>query len=80
MSKYSRFEVEPDIIKKRKHIYYLVGIEEGTSKGYILGSYSVKANRVIIKNNDNYLPPSNVIQDFIKIAQERYIKENQNET
>ena len=72
MRKYDRFEVDRDIFKGRKHIYYLMGVEEGTNSCYVIASYSIKTGRIILKDVENHIPSGEVLRDFVRIEKGRY--------
>jgi len=72
MRKYDRFEVDRDIFKGRKHIYYLMGVEEKTNHCYVVASYSIKTGQIILKDVENYIPTSEMLREFVRIAKERY--------
>ena len=68
MINYCKFEVDRDIFKGRKHIYYLMGVEEKTNHCYVIASYSIKTGQIILKDVENYIPTSEVLREFVKIA------------
>lgn len=72
--RYSQFFVERDFIKQRKHIYYLFGNVEKENCGYVVASYSLKNDRIIIKDIECLEEYAHLLPDFVKIAKERYNK------
>lgn len=73
MKRYEEYEiltVESDIIKHRPHIFYLCG--NIGNQGYIIASYSVKTDRLYLKDVSNFMPTQQHLIDFISIAKKRY--------
>ena len=74
---YTEYEIEKDIFKHRKHIFYLFARDKTSSNiTYCLCTYSVKTKRLIIKCANKHIPPTNVLQQFIEMAETQYVKNN----
>ena len=74
--KYSILTVEPDFVTHKPHLFYLMGYCEEENCAYIIASYSIKTDRMILKDCSNYIPMGEHLIQFISIAKKRYEKEN----
>lgn len=56
-------------LKKREHIYYLMGIDKNIQ--YIVGSYSLKTKRLIIKHADDHIPAYHILKEFVEYCENK---------
>jgi len=67
---YDNYYVDVDIFKRRNHIFYLMG--EKDQNWFVLASYSVKTDRLILKNASDFIPSNVVLKQFIFKAKTKY--------
>ena len=72
---YEQYIVEPDIFKKRKHIYYLGALVKGKNEEHIIASYSLKTKQLLIKNANSHIPQSEALKEFVEICERKELKE-----
>ena len=72
MAKYNSLVVDKDFITNKKHLFYLMGDvpEEGIL--YIIASYSVKTDRIILKDVSNFIPSQEALIQFVELVKKRY--------
>ena len=69
---YDYLTVEKSFMPYRKHIFYLMATIEKEASGYVIASYSVKTDKIILKDCSNYIPDAEILSQFIEIAKQRY--------
>ena len=67
--KYTRYIINRDFLKKRKHIYYLEAMDEDKNAAYIIASYSLKTKQLLIKDANSHIPQSEILNEFVKICE-----------
>ena len=67
--KYTRYFINRDFFKKRKHIYYLGAMAEDKNVDYIIASYSLKTKQLLIKDANSHIPQSEILNEFVKICE-----------
>ena len=67
--KYTRYIINRDFFKQRKHIYYLGAIVEDKNEQYIIASYSLKTKQLLIKDANSHIPQSEILNEFVKICE-----------
>lgn len=72
---YEQYIIEPDIFKKRKHIYYLGALVKGKNEEHIIASYSLKTKQLLIKNANSHIPQSEALKEFVEICERKELKE-----
>ena len=72
---YEQYIVEPDIFKRRKHIYYLGALVKGKNEEHIIASYSLKTKQLLIKNANSHIPQSEALKEFVEICERKELKE-----
>lgn len=70
MKRYEYLTCEPDIFHQKPHIFYLMGNIQNT--GYVIASYSIKTDKIILKDVSNFIPTTEVLNSFIALAKEKY--------
>lgn len=60
-----------DWCKKRKHIYYLMGIDNGY---HITATYSLKTKKLLIKCANEHIPPNHILKEFVEYCEKRRVK------
>ena len=73
--KYDRYNFDIDFVKHRPHIFYLLGYVEKENCAYVICSYSAKTKKLIIKDANNNIPPTHIIEQFIELAENKYLGE-----
>ena len=69
---YTKFEVWNDWRTKYKfHLFHLMGLERGTNHLWPIASFSLKTNKIILKDVDNFIPTSGMLNQFMSIARDR---------
>lgn len=69
MKKYDKYIIENDwILKRGSHLFYLCGYVENEHCVYVIASYSTKTDKLLIKCASEHIPPTNVLQYFVKHA------------
>ena len=76
--KYNTLFVDKDFITHKKHLFYLLGNVECENTIYVIASYSVKTDKMILKDCSNFIPSQQNLIDFMELAKKRY-KENKDE-
>ena len=71
MVEYEQYTIEPDIFKRRKHLYYLGALVKGKNEEHIIASYSLKTKQLIIKNIDSHIPRTEVLREFVKVCERK---------
>ena len=71
MVEYEQYNIEPDIFKRRKHLYYLGALVKGKNEEHFIASYSLKTKQLIIKNVDSHIPPTEVLREFVKVCERK---------
>lgn len=77
MRKYDFLTVESDFITHKKHLFYLCGTVNAENCGYVIASYSIKTDRIILKDCSNFVPDTDILKRFVKIAKEKYEENKQ---
>lgn len=72
MRKYDFVTVESDFITHKKHLFYLCGTVNTENCEYVIASYSVKTDRMILKDCSNFVPNTDVLERFVEIAKKKY--------
>ena len=67
--KYTRYIINRDFFKQRKHIYYLEAMVEDKNVAHIIASYSLKTKQLLIKNANSHMPHSEILNEFVKICE-----------
>ena len=67
--KYTRYIINRDFFKQRKHIYYLGALVDDKNVEYIIASYSLKTKQLLIKNANSHIPQSEILNEFVKICE-----------
>lgn len=67
--KYEKYTIEPDIFKRKKHLYYLGALVKDKNEEHIIASYSLKTKRLLIKNANLHIPQSKVLEEFVEICE-----------
>lgn len=66
---FKEYGIENDMwYKKRKHIYYLMGIDKGEC---IVATYSLKTKRLLIKCANEHIPPSHILKEFVDYCEKK---------
>lgn len=68
MKTYDKYIFEKDIIKHRNHIFYLCGYVEKENCCYVIASYSLKTDHLILKCASEHIPNKDILEDFVKHA------------
>lgn len=71
MEKYTNFNIDIDIFKHRKHIYYLEAQVGTTNQWNAIASYSLKTKRLIIKCANDFIPEYNILKEFVEYCEQR---------
>lgn len=79
MKKYDFLTVESDFITHKKHLFYLCGMVNTENCGYVIASYSVKTDRMILKDCSNFVPDTDILKRFVEIAKKRYKESEKDE-
>ena len=66
MEQYMNFNIDIDIFKHRKHIYYLEAQVGLTSQWNVIASYSLKTKRLIIKCANEFIPKTHILKEFVE--------------
>ena len=75
MTQYESYQIDNDMwYKKRKHIYYLMGIYNGNC-ACVIATYSLKTKRLLIKCANEHIPESNILKQFIEYAENKGLQE-----
>lgn len=69
MVKYKQYNIEPDIFKQRKHLYYLGALVEDKNEEHIIASYSLKTKQLLIKNANLHIPPEHILREFVETCE-----------
>ena len=71
MKQYAGYQIDNDMwYKKRKHIYYLMGIYNGNC-ACVIATYSLKTKRLLIKYANEHIPESKILKQFIEYAESK---------
>ena len=68
---YEKYTIEPDIFKRRKHLYYLGALVKGKNEEHIIASYSLKTKQLLIKIANLHIPPTEVLRKFVEICEQK---------
>lgn len=72
MNAYESYQIDNDMwYKKRKHIYYLMGIYNDGHCACIIATYSLKTKRLLIKCANKHIPESNILKQFIEYVENK---------
>lgn len=75
MTQYESYQIDNDMwYKKRKHIYYLMGIYNGNC-ACVIATYSLKTKRLLIKCANEHIPESNILKQFIEYTENKGLQE-----
>lgn len=66
---HTRYIINRDFLKRRKHIYYLEALVEDKNVAHIIASYSLKTKQLLIKDANSHIPQSEVLIEFVKICE-----------
>lgn len=79
MKQYDSYQIDNDMwYKKRKHIYYLMGMyDDGQHCACIIATYSLKTKRLLIKDANEHMPESRILRQFIEYAESEGLQEKQ---
>lgn len=75
MINYDTLYFDRDFITHKKHLFYLLGNEKEKNCGYIIASYSVKTDKIILKDCSNFIPSQQNLIDFVEMAKKKYKEE-----
>lgn len=76
--KYDALFVDNDFITHKKHLFYLVANASEENCQYVVASYSVKTDKIIIKDCSNFIPSWQNLTDFVEIAKRKYKDKGEN--
>ena len=68
---YEKYTIEPDIFKRKKHLYYLGALVKDKNEEHIIASYSLKTKQLLIKNANLHIPQSKVLEEFVEICERK---------
>lgn len=71
MVKYKQYNIEPDIFKQRKHLYYLGALVKGKNEEHIIASYSLNTKQLLIKNANLHIPPEHILREFVETCERK---------
>lgn len=69
MFEYEQYNIEPDVFKQRKHLYYLGALVKGKNEEHIIASYSLKTKQLLVKIADSHIPPTEVLRKFVEVCE-----------
>ena len=68
---YEKYVIEPDIFKRKKHLYYLGALVKDKNEEHIIASYSLKTKQLLIKNVNSHIPRSEALKEFVEICERK---------
>ena len=71
MVEYEQYYIEPDIFKRRKHLYYLGALVKGKNEEHIIASYSLNTKQLLIKIANSHIPPNEVLKEFVEVCERK---------
>lgn len=72
MAKYDSLVFEKDFITHKNYLFYLSGMRADENCSSIIASYSVKTDRIILKDVSNFIPSQENLAIFVEMAKKKY--------
>ena len=78
MRQYESYQIDSYMWdKKRNHIYRLLGVYDSGHCCCIIATYSLKTKRLLIKCENEHIPESKILNQFIEYAESEGLQEEQ---